>query len=309
MSSYRNIVVARDFSSCAESAFRTAVSLARHSGATLHVVFAEILHSDLYRDQATHESLENEMGARLRESTGDLAGVEMKHAVVRDVAAAPAILTYAEEVDADLIVVGTHGRRGIRRLFLGSVAEELVRAAPCPVLAVRTEASADPEDLKTILVPTDFSVHALGALKQARELAATFGARIDLLHIVESNPHPAFYDHGVFSVYDVDPNFDEKVLTHLKEFFRKSEGPEVEVEYHVMAGVARRDIAQFAATNASGMIVMATHGLTGLKHFLIGSVAEKTVRQTPCPIYVVKAFEVPRVPRPQQSGIAAQVLP
>src|SRR5690606_34769986 len=121
-----------------------------------------------------------------QEQGGELArDVVVKRAVVRDVAAAPAILQYARDQEMDLVVMGTHGRRGLRRLFLGSVAEEVVRLSVCPVLTVHAGPIRSEALFGDILVPIDFSPHSKAALRAAASLAPELGASLDLLHVVE----------------------------------------------------------------------------------------------------------------------------
>ncbi len=301
----KNILVPRDFTPGAEAALGVALDLAGRTGATLHLLFAEVLYegADVMLGAAADAAA---LEARLVE------GVEaerVEHAVVRDVAAAPAILHYAREHDVDLVVMGTHGRRGVRRLLLGSVAEEVVRMAPCPVLAVhhREAPPAASADIRAVLVPIDFSRHARVALAHAREVATLFGAHLDLLHVVEDGLHPAFYNTGVMSIYDLQPDIDERALAELEQFFQETEGPAVEARFHVRSGHAAREIVRFAEEQPSDLVVMATHGLRGLEHFLLGSVAEKVVRGVPVPVFTVKSFGKRLVDTPAAEAVAAHV--
>jgi nucleotide-binding universal stress UspA family protein len=225
----------------------------------------------------------------------DLHRVPAETVVLRDLSAAGAITRYAGEQAIDVVVMGTHGRRGLRHLLLGSVAEEVVRQSPCPVLTV-------PETMTTgrlgegalrILVPVDFSTHAKEALRSAKALATLTGAQLDLLHVVEEVMHPAFYNTGAISVYDVQPDIEEKARYHLKRIDEETGPATLPVHYAVQSGYAAAEITDYAKANGIDLIVMATHGLTGLAHFFMGSVAEKVVRTAPCPVFVVKSFGKP----------------
>ena len=293
-----NILLARDFSSVSDQALRYAVDLADRTGATLHLFYAEVLHEDPFGPVKTDApgSLEDRIRKRLRQDTNGALltetypSLKLREGVERDVAAAPAILNYAADHDVDLIVMGTHGRRGVRRLLIGSVAEEVVRRADRPVLTVRKDdLEADQMAVERILVPIDFSDYARDALRYACEVADLYDARIDLLHVIEENLHPAFYVGGVQSVYDVVPDIENKVLDRLRTFYEKVAGDET-AEVHVASGRAAREITQFAEQRGSDLVVMSTHGQTGLEHFLLGSVAEKVVRHVPVPVFTVKAF-------------------
>ena len=283
----RKILVPRDFSACSNRALREGIVLARRYGAALHVLHAEVLYGEPYAPYVV-EAPGTGLEAALVDDIGalDLAVVP---AVVRDVAAPAGIVAYARQHNIDLIVMGTHGRRGLRRMLLGSTAEEVVRTAPCPVFTVSRDADANPLQ-GPFLVPVDFSEHSRLALRHARALAAEAGARLHLLHVVEDQLHPAFYDFAVHSIYDLDPDIDQKALAELETFFHETEGPAVEVAFDVRHGAAAREIAAFAEAVPATLVVLATHGLRGLDHVLMGSVAEKVVRTAPCPVFTVKSF-------------------
>ena len=305
----KKILVPRDFSPFSEQALQHALDLANRTGAEVHLLFVEIPHADALALTAegvdgARKALKEQLMEGLEQNG---AGVQFQQAVVRDIAPAPAIVAYAEEHDIDLIVMGTHGRRGLRRLLLGSTAEEVVRTAPCPVFTVRQPETpvAALEGVNAILVPIDFSKHARTALHHAKELAALYHTRLDLLHVIEEQMHPAFYNTGVWSIYDVIPDIEEKAVEELKTFFRETEGPLGNVNFHIRYGHAPREIAAFARENDSDLVVMATHGLRGLEHVLMGSVAEKVVRWSPALVFTVKSFGKALVPEPIRVAVEA----
>ena len=301
----KNILLARDLTTGAEDAFIPAVRLAARTGAKLHVVFVEVLHEEVVDGTAEKSAaLTKEALAAIDAPNYDPYRVEIEHAVVRDMAAAPALLDYAAAHDIDLIVMGTHGRRGVRRLLMGSVAEEVVRLSSCPVLTVRRKnngAAEVPTD--SILVPIDFSEHARTALRHAKALGHLLGARLDVLHVIYDSLHPAFYGHAS-KVYDKD--MDEGVLSQLEEFYQQAEGPDTDVTFAVRPGHAVKEIVQFAEEEGSDLIVIGTHGLTGMDRFLLGSVTEKVIRRAPCPVFTVKSFGKLLVSPKQASSVQAE---
>lgn len=212
---------------------------------------------------------------------------------MRDLVPADGILRHASDHDASLLVIGTHGRRGLRRFLLGSVAEELVRLAPVPVLTVPYRCATWAGTDFTVLAPVDFSTYSLEALSWARRLAAHYGARLDLLHVVpEAGPYPTFYPvlqrPPLRSLYDLEPDLDAQARIELERFFNESDGPEVDIRFHVRAGTPSTEIVRFTNANPTGAVVMATHGLQGLQHLLIGSTTEKTIRQLTCPALTLR---------------------
>ena len=308
MIALKKILVPRDFSDCGEEAVHYALDLARRVKAEVHLLFVEVLYADAYAPTATQKASEEMLMEKLLEGVQDglpgEAGEQLPVvcSVRRDIAAAPAIVNYAIEHDIDAVVMGTHGRRGLRRLVMGSAAEEVVRTAPCPVVVTRCARAkmSGPHGQNTILVPIDFSRHSRVALRHARALAGFFNARLDVLHVIEEQLHPTFYNTGIFSVYDMVPDIEARALEELEAFFKDPEGPDVAVQFHIKHGNAAHEIVDFASEHEPVMILIATHGLKGLEHFLLGSVAEKVVRYASCPVFTVKAFGKRLVPMPAE---------
>ncbi|RMF65635.1 MAG: universal stress protein [Bacteroidetes bacterium] len=292
------ILAASDFSPGADAALEWALDLAVRFRATLHLIYVEVLRDDPFAPASYPKEHTERVRARLREQLTTCAGrrgdvaletlPDVRCEVLQEDAAATGILRYAREEDVDLIVMGTHGRRGIKHLLLGSVAEEVVRLAPMPVLTVRETVPS--RLIRSVLVPVDFSHHAGEALLYAKELAARFGARIDVLHVIEEAVYPAFYNAAVYSVYDIQPEIENEALRHLKGLCAKTLGVCKDVTVHVRVGHAASEIVHHAEEQETDLIVMATHGLTGLAHLLIGSVTENVVRRAPCPVFAVKSF-------------------
>jgi nucleotide-binding universal stress UspA family protein len=304
MSSIRKIVLATDFSSSAQGAQSLAAGLASAVGAELHLLHAVVLHGDdLYGLALPVADLE-EYGDRARQvAAGQLSelarpaekkGLEVIAEVRRGTHAVSTILEYAGETEADLLILGTHGRRGPGRWLLGSVAEEVARRAPCAVLTVRGSCEETAiERFETILVPVDFSESSKEGLAVARELAATLGARLHLLHLVEPAIVPGPYGMlpaGQPAVFDYQA-LAERARGQLEELME--EGPAEGVEVHAEIGVPRVDIVEFANRIKADLIVQASRGLTGLPRLLIGSTAEQVLRTAQCPVLTVKR-EKPR---------------
>ena len=240
---FRTILVAADFSENSWEAFRMACSLA-HPDETrltvLHAVEPPII-SELDvplpptdEDRAHREAL----GGRLREFYAPDRPLRVEYRT-RDGFAAEEILRVGDEVGADLIVLGTHGRTGLGRLLAGSVAEAVLRRAHCPVLALRSPShlAAMPEardvdasranpgvghpdprrprggslprrPIRTILHPTDFSGRSEAAFRVACSLAQEHGARLIVLHAA---PMATVYG-GTFPGVPTDPGIYQHAL-------------------------------------------------------------------------------------------------
>lgn len=303
MLTLKKVLVASDFSSSSLPALRYGLDLAAKTGAALHLVHVEVYLGDPYTMATWSDELVGQARAGLQQMLEeaaqalsiDLPLLTIETVVLRDLSAAGALTRYAGEHHIDVVVMGTHGRRGLRHLLLGSVAEEVVRQAPCPVLTVPETLTAGrlSGEAMHLLVPVDFSKHSKEALRYAKALATLTGGQIDLLHVIEELMHPAFYNTGAISVYDLQPDIEEKARVHLKRIDEETGATALPVQYAVQSGYAAAEIIDYAKEHPIGLIVMATHGLTGLAHFFMGSVAEKVARMAPCPVFVVKSFGKP----------------
>lgn len=300
MLSIERILCPTDFSPCASHALPHALRLAREYGAELHLYHAVVLHETEPADatyglpdlEGLYEAIQEQTAAQLRETVPEDAGITTARAQVRATSPARGILEYAEEREIDLIVMGTHGRRGLRRLLLGSVAEEVVRLAPCPVLTVpeNEDSGHEPGVARNIVVPLDFSEHARLALAHAKALAAMNNARVHLLHVIENSVYPDFYPPVWPSGGASDEGLREESLARLREAARILEEAGVGTETGVRAGRPATEIVEFTAEQGADLIIIASHGLTGLQYMLLGSVAEHVVRGARSPVLTLKAF-------------------
>jgi nucleotide-binding universal stress UspA family protein len=259
MSIFDRILFAGDLSDRSRAAFGAACSFAGEAGAHLHV-----LNVVVSRD--SRKEIEDELRAFYR-AAPPLA-VDY---LVRCGDAPDAILRAADEVGADLTVVGTHGRSGLDRMLCGSVAESVVQRSSRPVLVVRqTDVSRTTKPIRIVLHPTDFSGPSRPALGLARALAQSYRARLVLLH---AGPD------------DLGPERAE--LAQLKEQSDRA-GLDVSVETRYGPGEPVTEIVQAARDLRCDLIVLGSHGRTGFGRFMLGSVAESVIREAPCLTLVVK---------------------
>jgi nucleotide-binding universal stress UspA family protein len=202
----------------------------------------------------------------------------------------PALEKEIEESNPDLIIMATHGRGGVSRAWLGSTADTLVRDLHRPIMLIRAKEEDAPVDLRTdhILVPLDGSRLGESVLKHALELADAGITRITLLRVVEpANVGPEF----AINVHS-DALIDERVQAahaYLKDLAAelRSEGHVVDTDV-VVASSAATAILNYAAANSTDIICMATHGRTGVKRLLLGSVADKVMRGVTVPILLYR---------------------
>jgi nucleotide-binding universal stress UspA family protein len=208
--------------------------------------------------------------------------------------AAPAILRYAKDHDVDLIVMGTHGRRGVRRVLMGSVTEEVVRLSECPVFTVGGHETCDADwSIRRIVAPVDLSDHAPRTERHAAALAAVYGARLDLLYVIDEGMLPV----GAFPIVGtahVSPDEAERraqdVLERHATDLEKNFSTIGDVGAVVRIGRPASEIATFAKEHEADLVVVGTHGRSGVERLLMGSVAEQVIRTAPCPAFTVKSF-------------------
>jgi nucleotide-binding universal stress UspA family protein len=294
----KKILFPTDFSRCAEQALVHAVFLSEKYNSEIHVLHVvtlyedqpKVISSEISETKEMIKKLEDTAEKQLNKVTGTY-DIKIITSTKRGISAAPAILEYSLDNDIDLIVMGTSGRRGIGHLLLGSVAEEVVRLSACPVLTVRgTEKPKSIESVNNILVPVDFSEHSKNALAYAAKFAECYDAKLQVLHIIEDTMHPAFSLVGKTSIFDLIPGIEEDCWRRAEKMLEDSVPAEIKSEVFIKGGRAANEIINFAKDNSTDLIIIATHGLTGLEHMLLGSVTEKVVRMAHCPVLTVKAF-------------------
>jgi len=203
------------------------------------------------------------------------------------------ILDTAEEERATMIAMATHGATGLKRILLGSVAEAVLRKSPVPVFVVRpfwTAEQAVPEDLETrpvrnILLPVDGSDLAELAVSPALELADLFEGRVLLLRVVE----PRKTGDGEREI--------EEARSHLQGIAREFERKGVRTHTLVEKGDPVEEILKTLRFHEADLVVMTTHGRSGLSRLVTGSVTEQVLRQAPVPLLVVRAGKPARARR------------
>jgi len=298
----KKVLVTTDFSSASEAGLLYGRALARTFGAALHVLHVSenfFLRSTPSNPDAIQASKARAINDRL--SDEDRSTLAAHVAVATSDDAAGAIVSYARREAIDVIVIGTHGRTGVQHLVSGSVAERVVRSAPCPVLTVRQlehefvvqdyrTSEAPMIVLKQILVATDFSEPSEAALAYGQELARTFGAQLRLVHVVDDVAARAYGPDG-FLVADpaLQHELEAAARRRLEELISPEDRDMLGAEPVVLTShLPASALVQYASTRPIDLIVMGTHGRSGFSHLLMGSVAERVVRTAPCPVLTVR---------------------
>ncbi len=313
MSLSRPIIFAADFSANSRDAFRVACSVAVKNSnrlIVLHVVEPDwVAKAPEYLGRGATETFSTEgfhefLKRRLSEFYAPSVPVEVDYSI-REGQAAVEIVRMADEIGAELIAMGTHGQTGLRRLLAGSVATSVLSKAHCPVLSIRADSRPQPpEDMRVILHPTDFSAASEAALAVARTLARNFGARLRVLHVLPFDIYPE-----ARIAAELDPWDSEHSLDAIRH---RLDGPDLKypVETQLSRGFEVEGILGVAQEMGSDLIVMGTHGRTGLSRLLMGSTAQSILTRADCPVLIVKSTpDVPAsTPRRSEHGLLALVL-
>jgi len=288
----QKILIATDFSTTADSAEKLGFKLARRLGAELHVLHVRVILEDPLMAEEKQLEIERLMASaddatkaafdRTLDTTTEFT---VQTHLVRSISAAEAITETASELGCDLIVMGTHGRRGIKHFLLGSVAEHVVRTVPIPVLTVRPGIELPDRAVRRILVPFDFSDQSGNAARIAGDWADAFGAEITLLHVVEPVVYPEIYSINVVSD-DVMTRLRDRATEALDQSAEEILGDRP-VSTTVLIGRAADAIVAEAQPENFDLVVMGTRGLSGLEQLVLGSVAEAVLRRCPVPLLTV----------------------
>jgi nucleotide-binding universal stress UspA family protein len=282
------IVVGVDFSAESERAVDHAIEVARGVGGGLTLVHVGTVPEPIgagWGDDAWREAIEARFGdalARLAAVRDRLSGrgVEVSHVVV-DGFPDTGLADTARDLVADLIVVGTLGRTGFRRLLVGSVAEKTVRLADASVLVTRGDAV--PGGYRRIVVGTDYSPLAWCAVERALELAAP-GAEVRIIH-AWSAPYVAYELTG-WVLDQLRDAAEAEAAEHRERAVAMAApaGATVTLELVDSAPVAALE----ALSESSDLVVVGSHGRRGVRRLLVGSVAEATVRHARCTVLVAR---------------------
>lgn len=300
MRAITRIIVPTDFSRGSLKAIPYALAISRRFGAEVHLI--HVIDTTQYLPPTVlmwPAASRIEWNAHVRK---ELDAVALSFARFGEItvraplegSAHEQICQTARHLNADLIIIATHGYTGYKRAFLGSTAERVVQFSPCPVLVVRKPyAGANGENgrkdravfrLGKILVPIDFSRFSEAAFDLGAALARDLQAKISLLHVLKPPVYP-FGDRQTFLPgVAISKEIREAVGKHMRAM---SEKAGVRVSVQVLQGSPAPAICEHAHRQNIDLIIISTHGRSGLSHVLIGSVAERVVRHAECPVLVV----------------------
>ncbi|HUK30663.1 MAG TPA: universal stress protein [Candidatus Acidoferrum sp.] len=283
----KNVMIATDFSPVSEAAFQYAEAIGRRFGSKLHAV--HVVPPDAYKyvpggaGEVPWDIDEQQAKKEMKHLDDRMNGIPHDTTIVRG-EIADTIHTLISARNADLLVLGTHGRRGLGRVLLGSVAERVFRQAPCPVLTVGPRVTSDaPREIEfnRVLFATDFSDASLAAAPYAFSLAQEFQARLTLMHAVK---------------LPLEPMESPQIITSEREKqLRNLVPPETDLwcrpEFVVTFGDAAQNILKVAKEQEADLIIFGVRGAgasVGVATHVSDAIAHEVVCHAKCPVLTVR---------------------
>ncbi len=269
---YEHVLVATDGSDVATRAAETAIALASTLEATVHAVSVTKRGGDRRLETCTER-------ARATAETAIEAGCEAE-TIVREGRPSSTILAVAEEIDADLIVMGTHGRTGLRQTIIGSVALEVIRDARRPVLTVGPDVEPRSEATAVLLATNGWSGSA-GATDHALGLADACGASVHALYAVDVGSADG----------EIRESFEEHGRRTIQTVVDRATDRGLEAAGTVAHGDAHEVILEHAEERDVDLLVMGTESRSDLERLVVGSVSQRVVPNSSVPVTTVRTLE------------------
>ncbi|MDH4230980.1 MAG: universal stress protein [Nitrospirota bacterium] len=284
---YNTIVVGFDGSEYSRAALIESANRIRKHGGKLILLSAVYFDEEEYGNKP--EQLEKRMtsGQKLCSQAKDMVqkefGIEIE-SLVCEGEPHEVIARTAQEKNADLIAMGTHGRRGIKRFIMGSVTSGVIGNASCDVLVVKKQCTACTGVYESLLVPFDGSEFSKKALSHARALSKDDGAEITALYVI-----PRYEEMIGFMKTDAIKDSLYREAGRIIEMAKEGvTGNGATLATAIEEGHAADKIVEMANKMKSDLIVIGSHGWRGVSKAILGSTTERVIMDASCPILVVK---------------------
>lgn len=275
---FERILLATDFSRGAEVAQAYAVGLAEKDASTLELATVIALPTMDAISECALDSVRFSSEEDLRRLADTISGITLKTKVLEGFQRAAAVVDEGIHSHADLIVLGTSSKHGLRKLALGSTAEEVIRTASCPVLTVGPHVpvpAPGPISFRRIVYATDFSAHAAKGVNLALALGQTEGTKIYLCHVVA--------DHGASKCEHCEDKFVSSLKALIPEAARCSSEPEFVVEH----GKASEAILGLAGRVQADLIVLGARKSSFWLEFIQTGLTPAVLAGASCPVLTV----------------------
>jgi nucleotide-binding universal stress UspA family protein len=284
---YKNIVVAYDGSEYSKSALMEASNwIKRHGGSAVlvHAVFFDEEEFGTIPDQLEKRmNFGKKICHQAKEEASSALGLNLE-SIICEGEPPDTIAEIAQAKKADLIAIGTHGRKGIKKLLMGSVTSGLIGKAPCDVLVVKKLCTACSGMYESVLVPFDGSECGKQALKQACRIASLDGSAVTVLYVIPRYEEMiGFYRSS--SIKSSLMNEAQKITERAGELALENG---IRVKVLIEDGDVSGKISEIAGKEGNDLIVMGSYGWSGINKAVIGSNTERVIMHANCPILVVR---------------------
>jgi len=303
---FRHIMVATDFSEASHAALRWAATIAGDGATRVSLVHAVQARADREIPSLVTEDVRRQLAVE-RDALS-------REGVDCDVCFRPGrpwevVVDLAVELGSDLVLLGRRGRSRYTRVGLGSTADRVIRKSPAPVLTVRRAEEPAGALAGPVLIATDFSVEAGGALEEAVRFVRTLPdhPRFVLLHACDF-PLEYGISAGAEVVASARAEEAAEASRRLEEIAVELRADGLDVEPRVIEGYPATVIEEHAETIGAGLIVLGTQGRSGLSHLMLGSIAERVLHHTAVPVLTVNRTVAEAASRPHASARASRNL-
>jgi hypothetical protein len=283
------LLLSTDGSEFSEGAIREAIRLAKRCGSKLTAIRVIETNPEF---ESTAPAVLEKMEKEVRQHLGDVQARAKKEGVACDIAVHEGEDSYKYIVDeaavqkSTMIIMGRRGRKGFRRLVMGSTTAWTIGHAPCSVLVVPRAAQVE---FKSIVVATDCSKYSAAAASEAIGIAKRNNAKLTAVAVVPADiAMPTDVDFAALQrekIADQEMQAAEKNAKAVKDAAQKAG---VDAQAFVMSGKPADAIIEIAKDKSADLIVVGSHGRTGLDRLLMGSVAERVIVMSSCAVLVVK---------------------
>lgn len=290
------ILCATDFSSLSEPVVSYGITLAKELNANLiicHVVdFPTVsMYGEAVLEPIDHQNRFMEYARAEIDRLATGSSVEY-HALVAVGNTTDEIAHLVDEQKVDLVIVATHGRSGLKRFFLGSVTERLIRTLPCPLLVLRAETEDSVTGFqkfpfKRILVGCDFSSDSDLAFEHSLNLAQEFQSELHLVHVVEPSGYKDLFNMASDQGEGFKQDLYDMINAKLKSMVPQDAMNWLTLQTHLLVGRPYEEIIRYAELNNIDLIAMGIRGRGMVEDLLVGSTTDRVIRRAPCPVLSV----------------------
>jgi nucleotide-binding universal stress UspA family protein len=284
---YDNILVAYDDSEFSKAALSAAAGLTQRNGGSLFLVHAVFFNEEEFMSAPEQREKRVQLGKeicyRTRKSLSSRLGQDVE-SLLCEGEPHDVITSIAIQKKADLIAIGTHGRKGLKKLFMGSVTSRVIVLSPCDVLVVKKSLSETAAKFKSILLRFDGSEFSKRALNRACAMAKIEGAQVTALYVI-----PCCQDMETFlSTGLIKENLKKEAKAIIGGAQKLAMDEGIAIKTEIVEGDAAEEIINAANRLGSDLIIGGTHAWSGIDKAIVGSIMESVIVNASCPVLVVK---------------------